>query len=182
MTFSGDFLDLLVTTKIVTTTRNKPLGLHNLPRQQCTKRIWLVSSLLIMQYMLEAEWWHGPLGCGQCFLVPLVSSPYLLFCVLLWHWQWDEDRPNSRQEQWEIFCLVYRWGMQGDTYLSTWWASMWLHTCTYITFLSIPRHLMCLYWHRDTGMSGFITQMFSLKFVITILQLKYSKALKKLTV
>lgn len=32
MIFSGDFQDLLVTIKIVTTTKNKPLGLHKLPR------------------------------------------------------------------------------------------------------------------------------------------------------
>lgn len=57
MTFLGDFQDLLVTIKIVMITRNEPLGLRNRPRQWCTKRIWLVSSssLLIMQYMLEAE-------------------------------------------------------------------------------------------------------------------------------
>jgi hypothetical protein len=39
-----------------------------------------------MQYILEAEEQrHGPLGCGQGFLVPIVSAPHLLFCVLLWH-------------------------------------------------------------------------------------------------
>lgn len=38
MTFSGDFHDLLVTIEILTmTTRNKPLGLHNLPRHSVLK-------------------------------------------------------------------------------------------------------------------------------------------------
>lgn len=38
MTFSGDFQDLLVTIETVTvTTRNKPLGLHNLPRHRVLK-------------------------------------------------------------------------------------------------------------------------------------------------
>lgn len=32
MIFSGEFQDLLVTIKIVTTTKNEPLGLRKLPR------------------------------------------------------------------------------------------------------------------------------------------------------
>lgn len=108
-----------------------------------------------MQYMLEAEeWWHGPLGCRQCFLVPLVSSPHLLFCVLPWHLEWDEGGHNSRQEQRDTFRFVYKIKNRGKyifKYSVGRHASTHKHTHTFI-----PRHLTCLYWQRYIDVSSFL--------------------------
>lgn len=86
----------------------------------------------------------------------------------------------TRQEQWAMFSLVYKVkkagrcifrylvGQHGSTHMYT-------HTFTH-------RHLLSLYWHRYINMSGCTQQTFSLKLWSIILQLKYSKALEKLTV